>query len=199
MNKYIQQFLNDNNLKVNEKFKIDGNDYYYFFSNDGYLCYETPTLGWVSVSSCLVDILNGKYKIEKLSNIPTERFIPKENDRFWFVNRFGCVDDDIFYNNILGDYCVRHNLVFRTKEEAKDYKWFLDKVEEYKKPFVIEKPNHYLYVDLCGKLVCYSCSHSCKNQGTIYFGDEKNISEFMEEVGEERIKKYMFDIWQEQD
>ena len=196
MNKYIQQFLNDNNLKVNEKFKIDGNDYYYFFSNDGYLCYETPTLGWVSVSSCLVNILNGKYKIKKLSNIPTERFIPKEKEEYWFVDRYGNIDFGTYHKAGRHDYIIAHTLIFKTKEQAKDYKWFLDKVDEYKKPFKYKDYNNFLYYDHYYESIEMLTVTTAEYQGTIHFGDKANTEAFIKEVGEERIKKYMFDIWE---
>lgn len=199
MNKYIKAFLDDNNLKVNEKFKIDGNDYYYFFSNDGYLCYETPALGWVSVSSYLVDILNGKYKIKKPSPIPTERFIPEEKEEYWFVDRYGNIDFGTYHKAGRHDYIIAHTLIFKTKEQAEDYKWFSDKADEYKKPFVPGKDNVYFYYDYDDKKVYEDCHFCYQSQGVIYFGNDESSYKFLEEVGEERIKKYMFDIWQEQD
>ena len=194
MNKYIQQFLDDNNLKVNELFKIEGYENEYHFTDDGHLKYKTVLFGYHS--SLLADILNGDKKIIKITPIPSEKFIPEENEKYYFVNVFGKIS---YMNNFKGNfdtYLISHNLVFEIREQAEDYKWFLDKVDEYKKPFVIEKSNYYLYVNLCSKLVCYSRSGYYPNQGTIYFGDEKNISEFIKEVGEKRIKKYMFDIWE---
>lgn len=196
MNKYVKMFMDDNNLKVGEKFGLYNGSYHYYFSNDGDLKYVLST-GENRTSLKLANVLNNEYRIKKLSPMPSEKFVPKEGERYYFFNTVGKISYFAYSKDDFDAYVVSHNLVFKTREQVEDYKWFLDKVDEYKKPFVIEKPNYYLYFNLCNKTVYYSHHDSYKDQGTIYFGDEKNISEFIEEVGEERIKKYMFDIWEE--
>ena len=191
MNKYIKMFMNDHNLKVGERFKASGGDKVYYFDEEGKLRDEIDCMSRAKILMCF---LWGTYEVEKLSPITSEKFKPKKGERYYRINNYGLISATVNESE-MDDYYFEHNFAFRTRAEAEDYKWFLDKIDEYKKPFVIEKPNHYLYVDLCSKLVCYSRSGSYQNQGTIYFGDEKNISEFIKGVGEERIKKYMFDVW----
>ena len=194
MNKYIKMFMDDHNLKVGEKFKQkDGNKIYHFDEN-GFLMDEE---GYRLDANDIASFLYEYYEVEKLSSIPSEKFVPKEGERYYFFNTVGKISYLAYSKDDFDAYVVSHNLVFKTREQVEDYKWFLDKIDEYKKPFVIEKPNYYLYFNLCNKTVYYSHHDSYKHQGMIYFGDEKNISEFIEEVGEERIKKYMFDIWEE--
>lgn len=196
MNKYMQAFLDDNNLKANERFEIPGVIFKYFFTEDGVLLCETTT-GEIEKGRYLYELLDGDYKIKKLSPIPSEKFIPKEKEKYWFVTCF----NEVVANNFLGlideKYLFEHTLVFKTEEQAEDYKWFLDKVDEYKKPFELKKDNHYFYYVHENEKVCSSFDISSQGQGIIYFGDKENIEKFFEEVGEERIKKYMFDIWEE--
>lgn len=192
MNKYIKMFMDDNNLKEGESFKIKYFDNEFWFDSYGYL--NSKIKDDYNNLTCM--LLSGDVQVEKLSPIPTERFIPKENERFWFVNNFGFIDNEVYVSDTSADYCVRHNLVFRTKEEVKDYKWFLDKVDEYKKPFELEKDNHYFYYNHEDEKVYRIYDIYRQGQGIICFGNKENIEKFIEEVGEERIKKYMFDIWQ---
>lgn len=195
MNKYIQAFLDDNNLKVNEEFKLDSSSRTYYFSGDGNLKYTLPSDGYHYFAHNLVELLNGDYKVKKLSNIPTEKFIPKENEKYWFVSQYSNIVCNRYDNDKEDDYILTHNHIFQTKAEADDYKWFLDKVDEYKKPFVVDECNCYLYFDFCGNSIRIGSYITVNTQGTIHFGNEGNIKAFIKEVGEERIKKYMFDIW----
>lgn len=191
MNKYIQAFLDDNNLKVGEKFELYAGSYHYHFSNDGYLKYDLST-GESRISSKLGDVLNNEYRIKKISPIPTEKFIPKKGERYYFVTAGGNISYTVNYDV----YLVSHNLVFEIREQAEDYKWFLDKVDEYKKPFVIFEKNSYVYYDRENEEIGTYFNDAHQVQGVIYFGSKDNIDAFVKEVGEERIKKYIFDIWE---
>ena len=190
MNKYIQAFLDDNNLKVGEKFELYTGSNHYYFSNDGNLKYDLST-GENHTSSKLVDVLNNEYRIKKISPIPSEKFIPKKGERYYFVTAGGSISYTVNYDV----YLVSHNLVFEIREQAEDYKWFLDKVDEYKKPFKYEDYNNFLYYDHYYESIEMLTVTTAEYQGTIHFGDKANTKAFIEEVGEERIKKYMFDVW----
>ena len=194
MNKYLQAFLDDNNLKVGEKFELYTGSNHYYFSNDGNLKYDLST-GENRTSSKLADVLNNEYRIKKLSLTPTEKFIPEEKEEYWFVDRYGNIDFGTYHKAGRHDYIIAHTLIFKTKEQAEDYKWFLDKVDEYKKPFVIFEKNSYVYYNRENEEISTYFNDAHQVQGVIYFGSEDNINAFIEEVGEERIKKYMFDIW----
>lgn len=192
MNKYIKMFMDDNNLKVGEKFKQkDGNKIYHFDEN-GFLMGEE---GYRLDANDIASFLYEYYEVEKLSSIPTERFIPEEKEEYWFVDRYGNVDFGTYHKAGRHDYIIAHTLIFKTKEQAKDYKWFLDKVDEYKKPFEYEDDNYCLYYNHENESVCLNNVMVTQGQGVIHFGNEDNIDAFIKEVGEERIKKYMFDIW----
>ena len=194
MNKYVKMFMDDNNLKVGEKFELYNGSYHYYFSNDGHLKYDLST-GENRTSLKLADVLNNEYKIKKLSPIPSERFIPKEGERYYFLYTVGKISYLTYSKDDFDTYVVSHNLVFKTREQVEDYKWFLDKVDEYKKPFVVYENNSYVYYDRENEEISIYFNDAHQVQGVIYFGSRKNIDAFIEEVGEERIKKYMFDIW----
>lgn len=70
-------------------------------------------------------------------------------------------------------------------------KWFIDQVDKYKKEFVLGRCNYCFYFDVDYKRLEINYNQQFKYDLT-YFGDEENIEEFRNIVGEERIKKYFF-------
>lgn len=130
---------------------------------------------------------------------PQGRFIPNDGNIYWFVNIYG----DLVYNYNTNDkedkYLIAHNLVFRTSEECKDYKWFLEQLDKYKTDFSKEEwedkdiEKYYIFYAYSKRKVKIEYNLFWKSQGTVYFTKE-NIEKFIDTVGEDRIKKYMFDV-----
>lgn len=198
MNKYIEMFMNDNDLKVGDEFRKKGTDAYgvWYFDEDGYLINKDMCLineNEDISNKVLVKFLLGEYEVERIEKRPWE---PEVGERFWFIDDYRILNDIICYAGEYSKYLLAHKLVFKTEKEAEDYKWFLDKVDEYKKPFVPEIDNYFIYYDHEDKKVCKAYVLCIQYQGTIYFGDEENIEKFLEEVGEDRIKTYWFNIWE---
>ena len=190
MNKVIETLMNELGVKVNEKFNIIGSKYnpYYFDKNS-----KLNDRDDACCKALIYDLIHGIKKIEKL---PQGKFVPEKDKRYWLVTPWGSVSD--FINDLSNYYAyiINHNLVFKTCKECEDYKWFLDKVDEYKKPFECGEFNYCLSYDVEDEKIL-STWNSCRiGQGVIYFGKEDNINAFIKEVGEERIKKYMFDVWE---
>ena len=130
-----------------------------------------------------------------------ERYIPKLNEEYWFINQCGGVE---CYNNenIEADnYVISHQIVFETEEECEDYKWFLDELDKYKANLPIEVWNdtdidkYYLYYSLDGEKIETAHSNYDKYD-CLYFCSLESAKKFIDEVGEYRIKKYIFDIWE---
>lgn len=190
MNKYIKQFMDDHNLKVEERFKIKDLEGIYWFDCNGTLfCW---TGGNWSYETLL--LLNGDLEVEKIKKGPWK---PKLNKLYWFISHYG----DVYCNHNADDeqdkYIFTHRPIFQTEQEAADYKWFLDKVDEYKKPFDPERYNYFFNYNPKKEKVYRTWDMVCQHQGTTYFGEKENIREFFEEVGEDRIKKYCFNVWEQ--
>lgn len=142
--------------------------------------------------SVLGFLARGKLSIEKVKL--RGRYIPKEGEYYWYVSMYGDVLRDLYVSE-RSECLFNRTLVFRTKEEAEDYRWFLEQVDKYKKEFVYGERNHCIdfYHDI--KELIFSYYKSIRSQGTTYFGSKENIEEFRSVVGDERIKKYMFNVW----
>ena len=184
-------FMDDNGLKVGDEFRKKGTDAYYIwhFNKDGRLINKKGDEGkWI-----LSRFLLGEYEVEKVKKEPWK---PKFNEKYWFVSQYGFVTYNNYNNDKDDKHILTHYPVFRTEEEAKDYKWFLDKADEYKKPFDPERYNYFFNYNPKKEKVYRTWDLVYQHQGTTYFGEKENIRKFFEEVGEERIKKYMFGIYE---
>ena len=149
-------------------------------------------------SICYANLfIEGGFEIEKLTKIPQERFVPKLDEEFWLVDYNGEVNWEAFMIECPRfNFVKSHNLIFETKDQAEDYKWFLDKVDEYKRDFELGCSNHYLGFDCTNREIKIAIGYHYLSVN-IYFGNKmNNIEKFIKEVGEERIKKYMFNIWE---
>lgn len=189
LNKYTEQFMDDHDLKVEERFKIKDHDGEYWFDSNGVLDCDIVGNRYYETAK----LLYGDLEVEKIKKEPWK---PKLDEKYWFVSQYGFATYNNYCNDEDDKYILTHYPIFQTEEEAKDYKWFLDKIDEYKRPFEPEKRNYCFYYDNEDKRICTTFDMSCPNQGTIYFGDEDNSYEFSKEVGEERMKKYWFNIWE---
>lgn len=194
MNKYIQQFLDDNNLKVNEEFSLKeiNPDYHYFFSDDGQLNFKYDNIyGYNSAE--LTRLLDGQLTIVKNKG---RLWKPKDGEYGYYISEFGHVNLFYYSASESDDYLIQHNMVFKTREEAEDFKWFLDMVDEYQRAFVPNQKNYFICFDTEFGNVFRIHDTTSFTHGVVYFGDEENCYNFINLVGEERIKKYMFYLWE---
>ena len=189
MSKYVKMFMEDHDLKVGDEFTVHGDDVaIWHFTADGYM---ENQVGFRN-NKLLTGLLLGAYEVGE--NITKEPWKPELYDIYWFISQYGNVSHNSNDNDEQDKYMFAHYPIFRTKEDAEDYRWFIDKVDEYKRPFEQEEDNHYFYYNYEEERIEVTCDQHCQYQGTIYFGDEDNINEFLDEVGEKRIQKYWFNV-----
>lgn len=191
MNKYIKMFMDDNNLKVGDEFRKKGTDAYdiWHFNEDG----RIENKRGIGSNKVLIKFLLGEWEVEKVKKEPWK---PKEGEQYFYVHNYGDVRSGRCDVAEWHDYLISHISIFKTLEEAKDYKWFLDKVDEYKKPFKLYKHNYRLLYNYHKETIGDTYAEECLTQGAICFGDKNNLNSFIKEVGEDRIKKYMFGVYE---
>lgn len=194
MNKWIETYMQEHDLKPNELFRLDSQTFKdeYYFDEYGTL-YRKRGNGYENPSMEILGRLMNGINIEKVK--PKGRYIPKLFDTYYYVSDLGNILGTTNNEDESDSYIFKHSLVFETKEEAEDYKWFLDKVDEYKKYFLEGDINHYFYYTLKNKRIGISWNDDCMGNN-VYFGNRENIEEFRSVVGDERIKKYLFNIWE---
>lgn len=205
---YIKKFMDDNGIEVNEEFyvidengtKIGGliSIIFYFDKN--------MRLNMKLVESDCRDVLRGlmlgEYKIEKIPQKPKSVWDLKSGDEYYYIDCYeeierthydGCEEDvDIIKcgNAFLTEEEAKHELE-RRKCEAILLKYgtrgMMSLGDKYTKKYYIQ----YDYdVD---KLMTFK-HYSIGTQGAINFKTEELALKAIEEVGEERLKKYIFNV-----
>lgn len=151
----------------------------------------------------LEDLANKEFEITdegllKVVEKKTGKFVPKNGETYWFVDSEGYVSSE-FENN---EWFIKHNPVFRIREEVQQYKRYLDILDKYKHEFSaeewinenIEKWHLRYYTNSC-ELDLYN-AYTIKSPNCTYFKSKVDADAFIEEAGEENIKRFMFDVWE---
>lgn len=193
MNKWIETYMEEHDLKPNELFMLDSQTFKgeYCFNESGDLLRPKGN-GYENVSVEVLGRIMAGYRIEKVKT--KGRYIPKKGELYYFVGNYGEIIESR-HNTEQDEFLFKHNLLFITEEEARDYKWFLDQVDKYKKEFVEGEMNHYFYYAFKTKRIGISWDDNIKGY-KFYFGNGENIEEFRNVVGDDRIKKYMFGVYE---
>lgn len=130
------------------------------------------------------------------------KFVPKDDEKYWYVRSNGDVDYYTFVNDEIDKYLLNHQPVFRTIEEAEAYKHYLEVLDKYKHEFSAEewKNENIEKLLLCfhanSNELDFSHSYNLKFQNCIYFKLQEDAENFIKEAGEENVKKFMFDVWE---
>lgn len=129
------------------------------------------------------------------------RFVPKKGEKdelYWYVDSYGYVGSELEYD----EWLIKHKPVFQTQKEAEEYKHYLELLDKYKYNFSDEEwlnsdiLKWFVYYTHYNKLLDVRCNNVSKYPLTAYFKSEEDADNFIEEVGEDNIKKFMFDIWE---
>lgn len=155
----------------------------------------------------LEDLKNKEFEITsegllKVVEKKTGKFIPNEDERYWFVNEYGEIDHAVYSDIEMLQWTINHHPVFRTEEEAEEYKDYLDLLDKYKYEFSDEEwkdeeTNKWfiecIYPDTRFVIV-YNYSVKCPFHA--YFKLKEDAEAFIKEAGEENVKRFMFDVWE---
>jgi len=143
-----------------------------------------------------------KEQIEQLENIVRESkkkkvWKPKYDDRVYYINIFANADYFTFENTESDLLAYNSGLIFETRGQAK-FEIEKKKVEFEIKQCAEEKGDdimgcqYYIFLDLDTKKIEIGSSLCVKDQGKIYFEYRKDCEDCIKQVGEDRIKKYIF-------
>lgn len=204
---YIEQFMKDNGIEVNEEFyvidengtKIGGliSIIFYFDKN--------MRLNMKLVESDCRDVLRGlmlgECKIEKIPQKPKTVWDLKEEDMYYYINCYGEIDST-FYDCEEDVDIIKCGNAFLTEKEARF------EVERRKCEAVLLKygtrdiislgdkytKKYYIQYDYDVNKIMIFKHYSIGIQGVINFKTEELAQKAIEEVGEDRLKKYVFNV-----
>lgn len=136
--------------------------------------------------------------IVKEKNKNSGKFIPNYGEKYYYLNVNGTVECGHCVNRAF-DY-FNTDYAFRTREEAEEYSIYLSALKEYKYNFTIDELKNsnikkfYIEYRIDEDRITYN-AYRYLRQNKILFKTEEDCEKFVEEVGKENIKKFLFDIW----
>ena len=207
---YIEQFMKDNDIKIDEEFyvlnengdrikKLEESRFY--FGTSLFLFKKQSAL---SYDDLLCGLLLGKYRIEKIPQKPKSVLDLKIGDEYYYIDMCGDVDITAFRNGtyLTDEKIIKIGNAFLTKEEAKH------EVERRKCEAILLKYGTRDMMSISDDdtnkyFICYNnyvhgiavnYNQFVQNQGTIYFKTKELAQKAIDEVGEDRLKKYVFNV-----
>lgn len=207
---YIQAFMRDNDIQINEEFYIfdgvhkllESESKFYFDENlqlkekiEGYL-YDNY------VPFLLAGLISGEYGIEKILKKPKTVWDLEKGDHYWYITSSGGIVGTQYYHTPDNDRIIELGNAFLTKKEA------AFEVERRKCESILLKygtrnfmslgdkytKRYYIGYDYNANEIEYYFRYFLGLQGTIYFESEELAQKAVKEVGENRLKKYIFNV-----
>lgn len=122
----------------------------------------------------------------------------KDGDEYWYINIISNIKQ-VTWNEIPWDLMVRENgNAFLTKEEA-EFELERRKCEAImlkygRRTFKYEDDNYFIRLAYDNKKVFVEVWRTCQFQGSIYFDTKELAQKAIDEIGKERLKKYVFRV-----
>lgn len=122
----------------------------------------------------------------------------KYGDRYWYINTINNINYDTWTKDAW-DLTVRESgNLFLTYDEAK-FELERRKCEAImlkygRRTFKYEDDNYFIRLAYDNKKVFVEVWRTCQFQGSIYFDKEELAKKAIDEIGEERLKKYVFRV-----
>ena len=209
---YIEKFIKDNDIEVNEEFYVINDKgekctYKYgtimkFYFNDSLALKSDSDV--LSYDFTTVNLMSGKYRIEKIPHKHKSVWDLKSGDDYYYIDMCGNVDRTTFGN---GTYLTDKKMIefgnaFLTEEEAEH------EVERRKCEAILLKygtrdmrilgddnvSKYYIGYDYDVNEIEFYDRCFLGSQGAIYFESKELAQKAIDEVGEDRIKKYVFNV-----
>lgn len=205
---YIKQLMKDNNIEVNEEF------YIFYDKNRLGKVMETPLyfdeklyLVGNANGNCYIilrGLMSGEYRIEKIPQKPKSVWDLKEGDEYYYINMCGNVDRTTFSNDtcFADKKIIKIGNAFLTREEA-EFEAERRKCEAIllkygTRNFMsfrdINSHKYFIMYNSYRNGIGINFNQCDQSQGTIYFESVELAQKAIEEVGEDRLKKYIFNV-----
>ncbi len=130
-----------------------------------------------------------------------ERWKPKDNEKFWYIDSFGCVNYSLFMSETKIRF--KNYNCFQTREQAKQEaenilirRQLEDIARRLNKGIKInwdneEQDKYFIRFSYWSAVIQLECAWKYKLQGVIYCRDEKFLDVAIEEIGKERLENYL--------
>ena len=208
---YIEQFMKDNDIEVNEEFYVineEGEKIKNISDDEHFLKFHfTENLEFKSeltnliCTKVLLSLMLGRCRIEKIPQKPKTVWDLKEEDMYYYINCYGEIDST-FYDCEEDVDIIKCGNAFLTREEAEH------EVERIKCEAILlkygtrdmmsfgdgNKSKYCIYLNNFLNKIIVDDNYCVQSQGTIYFESKEMAQKAIDEVTEERMKKYVFNV-----
>lgn len=205
---YIKKLMEDNNLEVNEEFYIfyDKNRLGKVMETPLYFDEKLYLVGNVNGNCYIIlrGLMSGDYRIEKIQQKTKTVWDLKEKDEYYYIDIYGNVDITTFGIGTCWEdkKMIEIGNAFLTKEEAEfeverrkceaillkyGTRDLMSLGDKYTKKYYIQ------YDHDVNKIIIFK-HYSLGIQGMINFKTEELAQKAIDEVGEDRLKKYVFNV-----
>ena len=139
-----------------------------------------------------------KQRIAELEEqVKEEQEFPQDGDGYWYIDDYGYILNEKWDGLDFEEFRLEIGNMFKTKEQA-EFAVEKLKVEaelrKYSRGFEVNKANYLIVCDTrIGELDTLFMDRY-DVQGAIYFESKEKGQQAIEEVGEERVKKYIFGV-----
>lgn len=144
--------------------------------------------------------------IEKANQTKREPWKPLKGEQFYYITAFGCVNSSTWNSSNVLQMLYKVRNYFKTKEEAEfeveklkiivELKRFAETYNDEdfeKKKYEISTIKHQIFYDCSSNKISVSDWRIVFNEG-IMFSSKELAEQAINEIGEDRIKKYLFNI-----
>ncbi|MDB8821402.1 hypothetical protein PN296_04385 [Peptostreptococcus anaerobius] len=133
---------------------------------------------------------------EELNSLDGDHWIPAEEEKYWWVDEEGCVEWTEWHGWTDEEARLLIGNIFKTEEEAVfevERLKILAIMKKYSKPFVGGYCNYTIEFDYNRDRICTD-SFFYYDYGIPYFESEEIAQKVINEIGEDRLKKYYFRV-----
>ena len=197
MNKYAELFMSEHDLYEGDLFDLIEKPTDKVVMEDLMFMNGELTHKDFAPSARLLDQVldTDNYRIELKNPYPLLKYEPKDKEPYWYIGEGGNIDMTLNYGSKSDEWLFKTHHVFRCERHVKDYKAFLLDVGSFSQPFKSGSDNYSVrYCPTTNEVFKFNALADM-TPGTIYFGADDNIKQFIAKVGEDRIKRYLFDVW----
>ena len=194
MNKIINSLLKELKLESGELFEIQGCEgTVYYFDEDGTL---RNAKGEETINPNLLFALI--YKQVKIAKVYHGPFKPRVGQMYFYINQNNRVVSSVMTEEdaVCMLDLIDYNDVFPTQQEALDYLWFTRLLHALSGSYSLQDDCRYFlsYDQYTDTLLKGYTKPNVIHAGAYYF-TEKNLNKFFQAVGMNRIKKYLFHLY----
>lgn len=126
------------------------------------------------------------------------KYIPQCGETYYYLRTNGSISDYESNDDSIDRWILKHHHVFRTRKECEDYRHFLKVLDEYTFEPNWGDPSQAKWL-LCfdheDHCIGFATKHSQQDQNPCFKSYEKAVA-FVDAVGIEAVKRYMFDVWE---